>query len=118
VQPSIELRSLVDEETGEEIAAIKLESLFQSIRLRTRFERCRITPYELKIDSHLFISPRHYCVVAEGSPKNVERLTKRRTRMLLVGVRPEQTEERVAPMVSARLRDAEVSEEGNSLRLR
>jgi hypothetical protein len=38
--------------------------------------------------------------------------------VLLIGVRPEQAEECVAPVKSARLRDAEVSEQGNSLRLR
>jgi hypothetical protein len=38
--------------------------------------------------------------------------------VFLIGVGPEQTKERIAAVKSARLRDAEVSEEGNSLRLR
>jgi len=118
VQPSIEFGSFVDEETGEQVAAIQFERLFQSIRLHTRFECCRITPHELKIDRHLFISARQYCVVAEGSPQDVKRFSERCARVLLIGVRPEQAEECVAPVKSARLRDAEVSEQGNSLRLR
>jgi hypothetical protein len=54
---------------------------------------------------------------AEGSPEDVYGLSERCTGVLLVGVRPEQAEQGVAPVITSGLGDAEVGEEGNALRL-
>src|SRR4030081_3613850 len=110
MKPLLKLRRFIDEETREQVAAIKLEGLLQSIRLHARFKRCRVTRNELEVNSDFFVSPRQNCVVAKSPSQEVKRLSERCARVLLIGVRPEQTEERVAPMESAWLRDAKVSE--------
>jgi hypothetical protein len=69
------------------------------------------------IDSDLFVSPRPYCVFAECPPQDVKRLSERCAGVLLIGVGPEQSEERVTPMESVRLRNAKIRQEGNALRL-
>src|SRR6202171_6098087 len=117
MEPLFELRSFIDEETGEQVAVITIESFFQPIRLQARFECRHVTRDELEIDCNFFVSPRQDCVVAESPPQDVKRFSERCARVLLIGVRPEQTEQRIAAMESARLGDAEVSEEGHSLRL-
>jgi hypothetical protein len=117
LKPLLELLSVVNKESSEQVAPINLESFLKPVRPEAHVERRGITEDPLEVDCDFFITARQDRVVAKSVPQSVKSLSERRPSVILIGIRPEQCEECVAPMESARLGDAEVGQEGDSLRL-
>jgi hypothetical protein len=118
MKPLLELRSFVDKKSREEVTAIDPEGLFNAISAQALLEQGHVAGDSVKIDCNFFVSARQDRIIAEGSSEEMKRLSQRRARVLLIGVWPEQAEQRITVMESTRLSDAEVCEQRNPLRLR
>ena len=98
VEPLLELGRVGDEEPFQQVAAVRLESLAGSPRLRVFHEGSGIAPDRLRSKGELLISGRNEDGRPNGATKDVEGLIQSVTGPRLVQIRPEQAQQRVAPV--------------------
>jgi hypothetical protein len=102
---------------AEERAMIERETALPPPGVERLLERHRIAPRSIARDRHLIVAARLEHPLVEELPKRVERLSQRTTRLVRAQLRPEECEQRVAPVGARRGCDREVGEERQALGL-
>jgi len=107
-------------ESGEEFATVKRRGLSEASFLTGSFECPRITGNRISTYTQLASSTAHDDAVAQSTTQEVDSHFERAARAVGIGFRPEQREQRVAPMERRRRSSAslhEINEEREAARL-
>ncbi len=116
LQPRFEPAAVGQEEAGQQLSGIELDRLFAQPRVGGRFKSYRVAPQSFSVHPYLVVASRDEYVRTQRAAQHVHRLPQRVAGALLVEVRPEHADQRVAPL--ERPADGQVGEEGDPLRLR
>jgi hypothetical protein len=107
----LELRSIVDVESVEQIASIQGQSLRRMFGIERILECAHVRPHRVAIESDLVVTPHEDRALTELSSENVQRLVQRGASPRPVRLRPEEGEQLVPPVKPARAGSREVCDE-------
>ncbi len=117
VQPTLELGGAWDEEPLEQLAAVQLERLIPPPACDGPVKGVGVALKTLEVQADFVIAAA--CEDgAEAAADHAQRLAQRGAGVLLIELRPEECEDRVAPVEAARGRHGEVGDEREPPRLR
>ena len=116
VQPSLELSRPGDEEPIQEVAFIAVECRTQLSRRDSIIKGHDVAPQPAEVESDLLITARDNDIAAQCAAQDVQCLPQRRSRVLLVELRPEQGEQTVAAVESSGSGGGEIGEQRESAR--
>ena len=108
--PAIESGHLVDHQTAQEFSSVELQSLLERAVIKALLELDGVAPESRRIDTDEGVTLRQEHLLSEITPDRMERLTQGVARPILAVFGPEDSEEAVTPVHSARPRSGEVSE--------
>src|SRR5438876_12141461 len=92
LQPALEFGRIREEEAFEQTAAVQFERVAPITRLKGMLERASIAPQPLLADAHLLIASAREHIAAEALSETVERLAQRGAGVVLVELRPKESE--------------------------
>jgi hypothetical protein len=111
LHPAVELgRGSGNVKTIEERAAIQLYAIADSSLSQRLFERSRVAPDDVTVDSQLIIRTTHDCVGAKRPAKKKHCLAECVARTVLVVLGPEKGQHPIPSVKSSRLSNGEVNE--------